>query len=61
MLVEKVIVIKGEASEKKITPILTFNLPVEFASLVYDHQSLAYIKQARQLSEQMKERNGVSD
>jgi hypothetical protein len=53
MLVKKVIVVKGEAGEKKIIPILTFNLPSEFASLVYDHQSLASIEQARRLSEQL--------
>ena len=53
MLAEKVIVVKGEGGEKKITPILTFNLPIEFASLVYDYQSLAYKEQARQLAEDL--------
>jgi hypothetical protein len=49
MLVSKVLIVKDENGGKKIIPQLAFELPEEFASLVYDYQSLAYIEQAREM------------
>ncbi|HSG43981.1 MAG TPA: hypothetical protein VLA72_12570 [Anaerolineales bacterium] len=49
MLIDQVFLKKDENGEKKIIPQLAFDVPIEFASLVYDDQSLAYIEQARDL------------
>jgi site-specific DNA recombinase len=43
-LVSEVLVVKGEDSEKIIVPKLALKIPMEYASLAYDHQSLAYIE-----------------
>jgi len=48
MLVSKVLVMKDEILGKRIIPQLAFELPAGFASLVYDHQSLAYVERARE-------------
>lgn len=50
-LVSKVTVVKGEGKKKLIIPELAFEIPRDFASLVYDHQSMAYVDGVRQLSE----------
>jgi hypothetical protein len=47
MMVDKVLVVKDIAEPKKIIPILALELLVEYASLVYNSQSLVYIEQAR--------------
>lgn len=49
MLIDKVLVVKGDNDEKKIIPQLAFELPEGFASLVYDHQSLAYVEQMKEM------------
>ncbi len=49
MLVNKVLVIKDKARGKCIIPQPAFEVPSDFASLVYDYQSLAYIEQAREM------------
>jgi len=47
MIVDKVLVVKNEDASKKIVPLLAFELPEEFVSLVYDHQSLSYVEEGR--------------
>ena len=49
MLVNKVLVLKDKDEGKRIVPQLAFEFPADFASLVYDYQSLAYVEQAREL------------
>jgi hypothetical protein len=49
MLVNKVLVIKDKERGKRIIPQLAFEVPSDFASLVYDYQSLAYVEQAREM------------
>ena len=44
MLVSKVLPVKDENGIKRITPQLAFDLPDQFVSLAYDHQSLAYVE-----------------
>jgi hypothetical protein len=51
-LISHVLVIKGPGGEKIIIPQLAFAVPIEFASLVYDAQSLAYVENARQFAEE---------
>ena len=48
-LLSRVLVVKGKNGEKLVIPQLALEIPPEFASLVYDDQSLAYIEQARNL------------
>ena len=50
-LINKVLVVKGKDKEKLVIPMLAFDIPREFASLVYDHQSLSYVDEVRQFSE----------
>jgi site-specific DNA recombinase len=49
MLISRVLVVKDPDGSKRIVPQVAFELPDGFASLVYDHQSLAYVEQAREL------------
>ena len=49
MLINKVLVLKDIDKGKQIIPQLTFELPSDFASLVYGYQSPAYIEQAREM------------
>ena len=51
MLISKVLLVKDENGEKRIIPQMSFDLPNEFISLVYDHQSLTYVEQARDVIE----------
>ncbi len=48
-LISKVLVIKEESGEKRIVPILAFETPEGFTSLVYDYQSLAYVEQMKEM------------
>jgi site-specific DNA recombinase len=43
-LIDHILVVKGENNEKLIIPKLVLEIPAEFASLYYDHQSLDYIE-----------------
>lgn len=43
MLISQVLVVEGDNVEKKIIPQLAFATPMEYTSLVYDDQSLAYV------------------
>jgi hypothetical protein len=52
MIVDKVLVVKNEDASKKIVPLLAFELPEEFVSLVYDHQSLSYVEEGRKRMEE---------
>jgi len=45
-LISGVLVVKTPEDPKKIIPQLALEVPKSFASLVYDHQSLAYIEEA---------------
>jgi site-specific DNA recombinase len=49
-LISKVLVVK-KGKEKLVIPQLVFEIPRDFASLVYDHQSLSYVDEVRQFSE----------
>ncbi len=51
MLISKVLLVKDADGSKRIIPQLAFEIPPELASLVYGHQSLAYVEQARELVE----------
>ena len=42
MLIDRVLVVKEPGGGKKVIPILAIELPLEFAGLVYDAQSLDY-------------------
>ncbi|RPI31690.1 MAG: recombinase family protein, partial [Chloroflexota bacterium] len=50
-LIRQVLVVKGKSGEKIIVPQLVLEIPLEYVSLVYDDQSLAYIEHARSLSD----------
>jgi site-specific DNA recombinase len=50
-IVSSVLVVKGSKGEKLIIPQLVLEIPLEFASLVYDSQSLIYVEEARKFSE----------
>lgn len=43
-LIDHILVVKGGNNEKLIIPKLVLEIPTEFASLYYDHQSLEYIE-----------------
>ena len=47
-LISRVLVVKGPNGEKMIVPQLVLEIPRDFASLVYDHQSLEYVEQVGQ-------------
>jgi hypothetical protein len=51
MLISKVLLVREQDGSKRIIPQLAFDIPQEFASLVYSHQSLAYIEQVREMIE----------
>lgn len=48
MLVSEVLVVKGENGEKIIVPQLALAIPMEYASLAYNDQSLEYIERGGQ-------------
>ncbi len=47
MLVSEVLILKDPDGSKRIIPQLAFDIPKELASLVYSHQSLAYIDEMK--------------
>jgi hypothetical protein len=47
MIVDKVLVVKNNDGSKRIVPQLSFELPAELSSLVYDYQSLSYVEEGR--------------
>ena len=49
MLVSEVLVVKGENGEKIIVPQLALEIPMEYASLAYNDQSLEYIERGGQM------------
>ena len=49
MSVNKTLVLKDKDQGKRIIPQLGIEGPADFASLVYDYQSLAYVEQAREM------------
>ena len=49
MLISKVLLVKDTDGSKRIIPQLSFEIPNELSSLVYDDQSLAYVERAREM------------
>ncbi|MCL4559904.1 MAG: recombinase family protein [Chloroflexi bacterium] len=54
-LVDQVLVVKGKDGKKLIIPQLGFRIPADFASLVYEDQSLDYVERARLIAEEVEQ------